>query len=209
MRWITALGLSVILIFAGCSKNEVKTEDNKAVEEQLDMEEDNSDSSQMQLEFSELEPEIENMGEGAPSTEALNLQDSDNYQIGDSISIILNNQVLYELKIDDVAYTEMRDVYAQEPGNVILVTYTYTNRSDEELLIDDMRFQMMLADENTLLDSYYLADVQVPEPVVNGQSCTAQIAYATEEKVDNIVLAYHDTTHMEIMPVKVTVDNLQ
>lgn len=206
-KWITLFCLIVTLSFLGCSKAAVENE--TVEEEQVIEEEQDIDSERAELEFSEIEPDVGKVGEGAPSSEVVDLHESDSYQIGDTISLGVDNQVLYELSIDEIVYTDMRDVYTQDPGNVILITYTYTNLSDEELMIDDMRFQMMLTDESTLLDSYYLADVQVPEPVGKGESCTAQISYAIGEKVQSVVLAYHDTVHVEIMPVKITVDNLQ
>lgn len=205
-RWIAIFGVSIALVFSGCAKGESKVENS---EEQLVDENQEVDDAQADLEFSEVEQDVGNVGEGAPSTEVVDLQESDTYQIGDKISLAIDGQVLYELTIDEITYTDMRDVYTQDPGNVVLVTYTYTNLSDEELMIDDMRFQMMLMDESTLLDSYYLSDVQVPEPTMRGESCTAQISYAIEEKAESLILAYHDTVHMEIVPVKITANNLQ
>lgn len=208
-KWITVWSLLFVLLFSGCSKGEEqKTNVGESDTEQITTEED-GDSENTQLEFTEVEPEVENKGEGTPAYDAVDLQQSDDYQIGDTISMGTDGQTLYELTIEEVAFTDERDVYTQDPGNVIVVTYTYKNLSDEELLIDDMRFQMMLTDESTLLDSYYLMDVQVAEPLAKGESCTAQISYAIAEKPEAVILAYHDTVHTELMPVKITVNNLQ
>lgn len=151
----------------------------------------------------EIDPAVQ--AEGSPNSAPLNIKSSVTYQVGDSITI---GEGLYELSIDEVKYTEQRDEYTQDPGNVILVTYTYENFSDEVLLIDDMRFQLMQEDGETLYDSYYLSDGKTAEPVEKGKSCTAQIAYAVPEKTDSVVLAYQDSIHTELAPVKIVVNNL-
>lgn len=152
----------------------------------------------------ELDPAVE--GEGTPNSAPLDVEDSESYETGDVITM---GDGLYELTIDEVVYTDQRDEYTQDPGNVILVTYTYKNLSDEALLIDDMRFQLMQEDEETLYDSYYLPDGKMAEPAEKGESCTAQIAYAVPEKTDSVVLAYQDSIHTELAPVKIIVNNLQ
>lgn len=208
-RWMIVFGLIMTLMFSGCSKGEQKTDDAVEQEQLSTEEESNQKEETTQIEFTQLEPDVGNIGEGAPSYELIEVEDLDSYQVGDKMSLGFNGQVLYELTIDKIAFTDERDEYVQDPGNVIQVTYTYTNLSDSELLIDDMSFQMMLSNESTLLDSYYLPYFQVPEPIEKGTSCTAQVAYAIGEKPDSVVLAYHDIVHMEIAPVKITVNNLQ
>lgn len=207
-RWMIVLGLIMTLMFSGCSKEEQKTDTVEGQEQLSAEEESNQSEKQTQMEFEELEPDVGKTGEGTPSYELIEVEELDSYQVGDTISLGINGQVLYELTIDKIAFTDERDEYVQDPGNVIQVTYTYTNLSDSELLIDDMSFQMMLSDESTLLDSYYLPYIQVPEPIEKGTSCTAQVAYSIAEKPDSVILAYHDIVHIEIAPVKITANNL-
>lgn len=216
IKGLFILALSLILLFSACGKDEAseqKKDDmqsgNEAVEEQPTVENEQGDIDQNMQESEILEPEIENMGEGAPDSAPIDIAKSDSYHVGDTIRIVSERNTLYELTIDEVAYTDKRDEYVQDPGNVILITYTYTNLTDEALLIDDMRFQLMMSDEETLFGSYYLADIQVPEMIEKDGTCTAQIAYASAEKPDKAVLAYQDTVHTEVAPVKIIVDNLQ
>lgn len=208
-KWLAALTLVLTLLFSGCAKNDAVSQDSQESGDNQQEVEEQQDSQSTQVEFTELEPDVDAIGEGTPSYDPVDLEQSDSYQVGDVISLQSSDETLYELTIDEIAFTDARDEYTQDPGNVILVTYTYKNLSDQELLIDEMRFQMMLTDGTTLLDSYYLADVSVPEPTQNGEACTAQIAYSIGEKPESVVLAYHDTVHTEIMPVQVTVNNLQ
>lgn len=203
--------LVVSMLFTGCKKEEtILQEHEESQAEESDVTgEISQDSETSEGEKLESEGDTENMGEGAPDSIPMDVKQSDAYQIGDVITISSGSENLYELTIDEIAFTDQRDEYTQDPGNVILVTYTYKNLSDETLMIDDMRFQLMNADETTLFDSYYLSDSKVPEPIEKEGSCTAQISYAAEEKPDAVVLAYQDTVHNDLEPVKITVNNLQ
>lgn len=202
--------LVVSMLFTGCKKEENAPPEQEAVQtEERDSKNELNQNSEVSEGEMESEVDTENMGEGAPDSVPMDVTESDSYQIGDVITISSDGEDLYELTIDEIAFTDQRDEYTQDPGNVILVTYTYKNLSEKRLLIDDMRFQLMNEDGTILYDSYYLAEGPVPESVEIGKSCTAQISYASEEKPGAVVLAYKDTVHNDVVPVKITVNNLQ
>lgn len=198
-KWLY-FGLIAALMLTGC-----KQKDDQPQEELSEVSQESEDS----LVDDGKETETGFVGEGQPEAVLQDLTGSETYQTGQPISITKDDVVLYELTIDDIVYTDQRDEHAADPGNVILVTYTYKNLSEEALLIDDMSFQMTLSDEETLLDVYYLPDIQVPEPVEMDHTCTAQIAYAVSEQVDSVVLIYHDIMDAEIVPVKFVSDHLK
>lgn len=207
---ITVFMLTIVLTITGCQSKNSKEELSKSevVEKSEQGKKDEEESEIVYPNETTIETEIDPavQAEGTPNSAPVDVGTSEAYQVGDSITM---GDGLYELSIDEVKYTEQRDEYTQDPGNVILVTYTYKNLSDEALLIDDMRFQLMQEDEKTLYDSYYLPDGKMAEPVEKGKSCTAQISYAVPEKTDSIVLAYQDSIHTELAPVKIIVNNLQ
>lgn len=214
-KGIFTLLLISTLFLSGCEKDDANSQktDEAQVSKQNDTIDDTPEDSgnlgEGTPEGESMETEIVNMGEGAPDSAPIDIQESEAYEVGEVIKIASDEKELYELTIDEIVYTDKRDEYTEDPGNVLLVTYTYKNLSEDALLIDDMRFQMMKTDETTVFDSYYLSDVQVPEPADKDGSCTAQVAYASAEKVDSVVLAYQDTVHTEISPVKIKVSNLQ
>lgn len=167
--------LVVSMFFAGCKKEEAVIPE-QGMEDEISL-----DSNISEGEMLESELDDENVGEGAPDSVTMDVKESDSYQVGDVITVSSDEENLYELTIDEIAFTDKRDEYTQDPGNVILVTYTYKNLSEEALLIDDMRFQLMDEDEATLFDSYYLADALTAESIEAGESCTAQISYSAEK----------------------------
>lgn len=215
-KGIFVLSFFLLLLFGGCGKDdttkqndaEIQTEEQRNANGQSD-ENDQPSNEEGTSGEDMLEPEVANVGEGAQDGSPMDVKESDSYEVGDVISMTSGENVLYELTIDEIAYTDARDEYTQDPGDVILVTYTYKNLGEDTLIIDDMRFQLMQTDETTLYDSYYLSDMLAVEPLEKGNSCTAQIAYAVPEKTEEVVLAYQDTIHTELQPVKIRADNLQ
>lgn len=206
--------LMLLLGVSGCGSNAAETDAAGAEQEEQiinSSEEGALDESVYDAEIEGMESETDtgDMGEGVPESIDLSLSDGKVYQIGETIPVYKDGAPLYELCIDEVVYTDLRDEYVQDPGNVILVTYTYKNLSGETLYIDDMSFQMMSEDQETVLELYYLADIQIPEPVEDSGVCTAQIAYATEEKFDTVILAYQDIINTDILPVQIAVRDLQ
>ena len=147
-------------------------------------------------------------GEGSPSTEQIDLTKSKEYKVGETINIASDGKE-YELLIEKAEYTEKRDEYTQDPEYVVLITYTYRNYSNETLLIDDMRFQLMDSTQKELYESYYFAEIQIPQPLEKGEECTAQVAYAMEEKAQDFLLVYRDTVYSEIAPVKIMIDDIK
>lgn len=166
--------------------------------------ETNSSSSHVGVNSDSSDNVPAGVGEGAPPIEALDLSESKEYKVGEKITFE-GQAVSYELSIDTVEYTEERDEYTQNPENVLLITYTYENMSDETLLIDDMRFQLMSTDQSILYSSYYFQNILVPDPISKGETCTAQVAYIVDERAEQYMIAYQDTVNTEFAPVKVDV----
>lgn len=192
----------IAFLCSGCQSNSDPHEEAKDTSlEQQDVIYENEESA--------MESEPGNMGEGVPVPVEVDLEEGDIFQPKDRIVIGTEGSELYELVIEEVVYTDQRDEYVQDPGNVILVTYTYKNLSEKAVFIDDMSFQMIGSDENTILEPYYLADIQVPEPIEKDSSCTAQLAFSSAEKIDSVMLVYHDIVNTEVSPVKIAVNNLQ
>lgn len=80
------------------------------------------------------------------------------------------------LKIEKAAVTDERDENnASSPQKVVVIDYSYTNSSDEPLLLDDMSFK--LVDGDTACAPYYAAFLASAEPAENGQSSSGQIAF--------------------------------
>lgn len=200
-----SLILFIAFICSGCKNDSESLQESK----DASIEQQDSISENEENDMEGMESETENMGEGVPVPIEVDFDEGDTYQVKDTIKIGTEQEVLYELVIDEVVYTNQRDEFVQDPGNVLLVTYTYKNVSGEAVFIDDMSFQMMGNDESTILDPYYLADIQVPEPIENGSSCTAQLAFSSVEKLDSVVLVYHDIVNTEISPVKIAINHLQ
>lgn len=205
LRRVIFLILLMVLMCSGCERKDEAYPEQQALSEKH--EEDTLEKHEPVNDG--MESETENMGEGVPMPIEVDLNEGDTYRVKDTIKIGTEQGVLYELTIDEIEYTDQRDEYVQDPGNVLLVTYTYKNISEEAVFIDDMSFQMMDTDEGTALDMYYLSDIQVPELVEKGGSCTAQLAFSSAEKVDSVVLVYHDIVNTEILPVKIAINDLQ
>lgn len=144
--------------------------------------------------------------EGTPSKEKVEVDENREYLVGDTVKLKLKDKIQYELTINSISYTEKRDEYVPDPGYVVVVNYTYKNVAEDALLIDDMRFQLMKPDESVLYDSYYYPDLKVAESVTKGNSCTAEVAYAMNEKQQQLTLTYRDTVTDEILPFKVHID---
>lgn len=200
MRWkkVSIILVIAILSLSACSSEKNKTNSNNA----------NSSTSGSQEKEDDAGKVPPGTGEGAPSTEALDLKKSQEYDIGDVIKVDVDN-ISYEVTIDKVEYTDQRSEYVPDPGFVMLFTYTYTNQSDEALLIDDMRFQLMTSKDSQLFESYYFDEIKIPQAIGKGESCTAQVAYSLSQKEDDLVLAYQDTIHSEVIPAKILVNKVQ
>lgn len=148
----------------------------------------------------------ENISEGMPSTEIVDVDENREFLVGDTVQLKEDGKTKYELTINSVSYTDKRDEYTPDPGCVVVVNYTYKNVDEDALLIDDMRFQLMKPDESVLYESYYFADIITAEVADKGKSCTAEIAYSMNEKQDDLVLTYRDTVSQSVLPIKVVID---
>lgn len=147
------------------------------------------------------------IGEGAPKTEILEYEEDAAYQVGDVISLTSSSHE-YELCIDAVSYIEATNVHAEVPEQVVLVDYTYTNNSEELLLIDSMRFQLVNPSDDTVYEPYYFEDKITAEPVNKGESFSAQIAFSKNDDSDQLLLIYHDTMDNNLEPVSVIIDTI-
>ncbi len=141
----------------------------------------------------------DNNGEGASSTAIPDLDEGEQVQDDNKILVQKGKQD-YEIIIDEVAYTDERNEYEADQEKVLLITYTYKNNSDALLLIDDVRFQLISADESEIYQPYYLMDAMYAEPIENGQSATAQIAFGVPEEIHSFKLIYKDTYIDETAP---------
>lgn len=154
----------------------------------------------------EVEP---GTGEGAPDAgEPMDMPAAEGYKMGEPMTFT-SGGVSYELVIDRVEYTDNRNQYVEDPGDVLLVTYTYKNLGEGALLIDDMRFQLMNQDKSKTYELYYIGDEKAPESIEKGAACTAQISYAVPEKETAYVLGYQDTVNSDIQPAAVLLDNIE
>lgn len=195
----------ILLCCSGCTKKDANTEEAKKNNQEVRTESSAEvQSGSVSEEITEIEPGI---GEGAPSVEIPDLKESKEYKIGQTIEIGTDEQ-RYELKIERASYTDERSEYMPDAKEVLMITYTYTNQSDGTLLIDDMRFKMLKNNLTDLCEPYYFSEILMPQPIEKGESCTAQIAYALEEKEQALVLVYQDTAQDGMIPVKITIDDI-
>ena len=148
-------------------------------------------------ENSETEVEID-YGEGTPSKEIIDVEEGQEYSVGETI-VLESAELSYELVIDKVSYAEVENAYEDVPEHVVLVDYTYKNNCDEILLIGDMRFQLVTAENDHVYDPYYYDE--------NGMSISAQIAFALEDNKD-VALIYRDTVDTDIEPVYIRIDEI-
>ncbi|WP_230397869.1 hypothetical protein [Novisyntrophococcus fermenticellae] len=201
MSFLKRFGLIMLLgglTLTACSNrnsqnSKIKAEDDKSISESTDEKEEDG---------------LSKTGEGVPSAKPIDLKNSIEYEVGDLIKVSSEN-ISYDLIINSVEYTDKRSKYVPNPDKVVLITYTYKNLSDEALLIDDMRFQLMPLDESKTFELYYFDEIKVPEAIEKNKSFTAQVAYSLRQKEDELILAYHDTIHSDAPPAKIIIKQIQ
>lgn len=146
----------------------------------------------------------ESVGEAAPETELIEYESQTEHTIGEKITIS-SGEINYDLMIDEVSYLEKVNIHTEETDQVILIDYTYTNHSEEILLIDSMRFQLIDETDNTVYEPYYFEEKITAEPIGKGESFSAQIAFEQENGRGNDVLLYRDTKYDTVAPICVRI----
>lgn len=186
-KWRLILALGMLSLCVGCQKDVSLPEAQEDLPKETDI-----DSG---------------IGEGAPETEVIEYESGSEYQIGDIIEIS-SDAMTYELVIDNVSYIEETNAYADKTNQVILIDYTYTNKSEELLLIDSMRFQLVDARTEFVYEPYYFEEKVTAEPVGNAESFSAQIAFLQEDSSGELVLIYQDTMYNTVQPVSVKIGSM-
>lgn len=147
-------------------------------------------------------------GEAEASSKIPDLTERTEYKVGEVITVKADKQT-YDLVIDSVEYIEPANEYEEKPDNVILVTYTYTNHSEELLLIDGVRFQLMNIEGEKLYNPYYFQEKLTAEPVTINHKHTAQVAFEKNDDEDNsVVLIYQDIANEDVNPITIVIDNI-
>lgn len=137
--------------------------------------------------------ELDNYGEGSSSMEVPVLEEEKELQQNQPITV-QTESADYSLRIDEVIFTEQRNEFEADYEAVVLVTYTYENASEEPLLIDDLRFQLISSDETTIHMPYYLSDMKYAEIANQGEAVTAQVAFGIQDQSESFKLVYTDTS---------------
>lgn len=150
-------------------------------------------------------PETTGQAEGSSSLPLSEFSDADEYKVGDTITFE-DEDISYTFTVTDVEFTDGRDEHAaNQPDQVVLISYKYEPLSGSALLIDDMSFQLFLPD-GTACGVYYFPELETPSLVSAPDTCSAQIAYGVPEGTDSAVLCYRDSSHRELPEVKLLLD---
>lgn len=143
------------------------------------------------------------VGEGAIAMDAWDLSSARREELGSSFQVEKYTNVMYEVSINSVQYTEERDMHSESPDYVLLVNYSYKNYQNELLLLGDMKFQLQNADGTIVFPAYYYPELKAAETVENGGECSAQVAFSINEKVSEYALAYYDQKYPETSMVRI------
>ncbi len=157
------------------------TEEPETENEDAEKDEDkDSDAAEDETKTDEEEqtPLDEIKGEGTTDDEIPDLTDVETVEPREDAEVAdENGSAFCTLTVTNAEITEERDENNEDnPDLVIVIDYSYTNQSDEDLLIDDMSFKLL--DENgNLCDPYYAGFLKSVEPVAAGETGDAQIAF--------------------------------
>lgn len=205
---VCMLFLGILMTSACSSKDEAQIDSTTDIEASVSADDADSVVIITPTEAPEKSTIVESgTGEAEASAELPDLTEYTEHKVGEVITVNTDEQT-YDLVIDSVEYIEPTNEHEEKPENVILVTYTYTNHSEELLLIDNIRFQLMNMESETLYDPYYFQEKLTAEPAAMNQSQIAQVAFEQNGVEDSVVLVYQDIANEDVNPIMIVIENI-
>ncbi|MGI6007616.1 MAG: DUF4352 domain-containing protein [Ruminococcus sp.] len=144
-------------------------------------------------------------GEGTTDTEVPDLSSIDTAPLDqDCVVTAESGAELATLRIEKAEVTDERDENnSSNPEKVVVIDYSYTNSSDEPLLLDNMSFKLVEGD--TTCTPYYAAFLKTAEPAKNGESSSGQIAFEVSSDFTEGTLVFDSSLAGEDLSFKIEV----
>lgn len=159
-------------------KDTAEDADKAAPEAETNGEDTDADTQEPAADSSEEQTPVEEIqGEGTTDSQVPDLSSIDTAPLKqDCVITAESGAELGTLNIEKAQVTDERDENnASNPEKVVVIDYSYTNSSDQALLLDSMSFK--LVEGETACTPYYAAFLESPEPAESGQSSSGQIAF--------------------------------
>ncbi|MGI6011622.1 MAG: DUF4352 domain-containing protein [Ruminococcus sp.] len=150
-------------------------------------------------------PVEEIQGEGTTDKEVPDLSAIDTAPLNqDCVITAESGAELGTLKIEKAETTDERDENnSSNPEKVVVIDYSYTNSSDETLLLDNMSFK--LVDGDAACTPYYAAFLKSPEPAEKGESSSGQIAFEVGSDFSKGTLVFDSSLAAEDLSFEIEV----
>lgn len=98
-----------------------------------------------------------------------------------------------KLTINKVTTSKERNQFSETKADrVVVINYTYENKTDEPLELFDSYFTAYDGDGN-VLESYNVIDHKFTQSVSKGKKCTAEMLFALNSKNNKITLELNDS----------------
>lgn len=163
---------------AADTDSQSEAEDSGDAAKDTDKADPDPDANEPAADSSEEQTPVEEIqGEGTTDSQVPDLSAIDTAPLKqDCVITAESGAELGTLNIEKAQVTDERDENnASTPEKVVMIDYSYTNSSDQALLLDSMSFKLVEGD--TACTPYYAAFLKSPEPAEKGQSSSGQIAF--------------------------------